>query len=100
MLYTEEEYRQAYRQGFNDAVHEFNEGYQIKDKTMNNATSRIVYRRHLPKLKPSVWQVNSGIKNQNIEDTIIESLNFLYASNYTIAKDFEIVLKVLITKKP
>ena len=30
MLYTEEEYRQAYRQGFNDAVHEFNEGYQIK----------------------------------------------------------------------
>ena len=52
MLYTEEEYRQAYRQGFNDAVHEFNEGYQIKDKTMNNATSRIVYRRHLPKLKP------------------------------------------------
>jgi hypothetical protein len=52
MLYTEEEYMEAYRQGFNDAVHEFNEGYQLKDKTMNDATSRIVYRRHLPKIKP------------------------------------------------
>ncbi len=62
-------------------------GYNLKVDTM-----------HLPKLKPSVWQVNSGIKNKAIENALIESLNFLYAANYTIAKDFEIVLKVLFQK--
>ena len=49
--------------------------------------------QNLPKIKPSAIKVNIGKKNQKIDSALLESLNYLYATNYRISNDLEILLK-------
>ncbi len=46
----------------------------------------------LPMLKPGVLNTLSEVKNASINEKTLERMNFLYAKNYTIEKDFNLLL--------
>jgi hypothetical protein len=48
--------------------------------------------KYLPKLRPGVLNTLSEVKNASINEKTLERMNFLYAKNYTIEKDFNLLL--------
>jgi GT2 family glycosyltransferase len=47
---------------------------------------------HLPKLKPGILTTSSEIRNAVMDEKTLDRMNFLYAKNYTIEKDFNLLL--------
>lgn len=46
---------------------------------------------HLPKIRPGVLSPLDGLQFKNINDPTIQRLNFLYAKDYEVARDLEII---------
>jgi GT2 family glycosyltransferase len=49
----------------------------------------------LPKLKPNVIATTGAIAPDKLNETMIQKINFLYAKEYSIERDLEIVFKAL-----
>jgi len=50
---------------------------------------------HLPALKPGIFTVSGHVKSQKLNDHMREKLNVLYARNYTLEADLQVLVRSL-----
>lgn len=54
---------------------------------------------HLPALKPGIFTVSGHVKNQKLNDHMREKLNVIYARNYTLEADLQVLVRSLFRRK-